>query len=138
MKIEGDFINDKEDDKNGFIKEYKEGILSTETEYLEEIPVRAKHYNKEGVLILDYKAKWIKAYYDTGNLKKEGDYYYGFIGIMKEYYENGKLSFEGEAKDNKKWNGKVYDENGEIIDEIKDGKSLKNKDKEEEKMKKDK
>ena len=28
LKIEGDFINDKEDDKNGFIKEYKEGILS--------------------------------------------------------------------------------------------------------------
>ena len=129
LKIEGDFINDKEDYKNGFIKEYEKGILSTETEYRDKVPIRAKHYNEKGVLILDYKDKWIKTYYDNGNLKDEGDYYYGYIGILKEYYENGKLSFEGEAKDSKKWNGKVYDENGEIIEEIKDGKSLKNNDK---------
>ncbi len=44
---------------------------------------------------------------------------------MKEYYENGKILFEGELKKSERWNGKVYDENGEIIDEIKEGKSLK-------------
>ena len=44
---------------------------------------------------------------------------------MKEYYEKGKILFEGESKENARWNGKVYDENGEIIDEIKEGKSLK-------------
>ena len=44
---------------------------------------------------------------------------------MKEYYENGKILFEGESKENERWNGKVYDENGEIIDEIKEGKSIK-------------
>ena len=132
LEIEGDFIDDKADYKNGFIKEYENGKLSTETEYSGGIPFRAKHYNKEGIVILEYKDKWIKEYYDNGNLKAEGEYYAGYIGIIKEYYENGKILFEGEVKDNVWWNGKVYDENGEIIDEIKDGKSLNNKDKVEE------
>ena len=132
LKIEGDFIDDKADYKNGFIKEYENGKLSTETKYSGGIPLRAKHYNKEGIIILEYKDKWIKEYYDNGNLKAEGEYYAGYIGIIKEYYENGKILFEGEAKDNVWWNGKVYNENGEIIDEIKDGKSLNNKDKVEE------
>lgn len=136
LEIEGDFINDKADYKNGFIKEYdKNGKLFSETQYSDEIPLRAKHYNEEGNVILDYKDKEIKEYYDNGNLRKEGDYYAGYNGMTKEYYENGKILFEGEEKDNERWNGKIYGENGEIIDEIKDGKSLKNKDKEKKKKK---
>ena len=129
LKIEGDFIKDKINYKNGFIKEYEDGKLSTETEYLDEIPLRAKHYNKEGIAILEYQDSKCKDYYDNGKLKQEGDYYYGYNGIMKKYYENGKLLFEGEVKNNKRRNGKEYDENGEIIDEIKNGESLKYKNK---------
>ena len=39
----------------------------------------------------------------------------------KEYYLNSKLEFEGEYLFNKKWNGKGYDKNGNIIYEIKNG-----------------
>ena len=139
MEIEGDFIDDKYDNKNGFIKEYKNGKLFSETQYLEGVPLRAKHYNEKGNVIMEYAEKWIKQYYDNGNLKIEGDYYAGFNGIMKKYYENGKLLFEGEAKENEWWNGKEYDENGEIIYEIKDGKSLKKKkDEDGEEIKEDK
>ena len=98
MKIEGDFINDEEDDKNGFIKEYKEGILSTETEYLEEIPVRAKHYNEEGVLILDYKAKWIKTYYDNGNLKKKGIIIMDLLELWKNIMKMENYHLKGKQR----------------------------------------
>ena len=39
----------------------------------------------------------------------------------KEYYNNGKLRFEGEYLDHKKWNGKGYDEQGNIIYELING-----------------
>ena len=53
LKIEGDFIDDKEDYKNGFIKVYENGKLFIETKYLEGIPLRAKHYNEEGIVIME-------------------------------------------------------------------------------------
>ena len=36
-------------------------------------------------------------------------------------YINGKLEFEGEYLNNKKWNGKGYDENGNIMYELFNG-----------------
>ena len=55
-------------------------------------------------------------------LKFEGEYSNGEkIGKGKEYYQNGKLRFEGEYLNGKKWNGKVYDSNGNLAFEIKDG-----------------
>ena len=39
-------------------------------------------------------------------------------GKAKEYYEKGKIKFEGEYLNNKKWNGKGYDSNGNIIYEL--------------------
>ena len=42
-------------------------------------------------------------------------------GKGKEYYFNKKLFFEGEYSNDKKWNGKGYDENGNIIYELING-----------------
>ena len=40
---------------------------------------------------------------------------------MKKYYNNGKLRFEGEYLYNKKWNGKGYEENVNVINELING-----------------
>ena len=59
--------------------------------------------------------------YKYGKLIFEGEYLNGLRnGKVKEYYINiinKKLTllFEGEYKNGKKWNGKGYDENGNII-----------------------
>ena len=42
-------------------------------------------------------------------------------GKGKEYDENNKLIFEGEYKNSKRWNGKGYDINGNIIYELNNG-----------------
>ena len=53
----------------------------------------------------------------------KGEYLYGERnGKGSEYFRNGKLQFEGEYINGKKWNGKGYDEKGNIEFEIKDGK----------------
>ena len=41
----------------------------------------------------------------------------------KDYYRGGKLEFEGEYLFNNKWNGKGYDENDNIIYDLKNGNS---------------
>ena len=52
----------------------------------------------------------------------EGEYLKGKKnGKGKEYYFNGKLKFEGEYLNNNKWNGKGYNENGNIIYELING-----------------
>ena len=43
-------------------------------------------------------------------------------GKEGEYYSNGNLQFEGEYLNGKRWNGKVYDNNKNLICEIKYGK----------------
>ena len=109
MKAEGDFLDDKLDEKNGFVKEYVNEKSFIEIQYSEGASLRAKHYNEKSLVIIEYAEKWIKRYYDNGNIKIEEDYFAGFNGIMKEYYENGKILFEGESKENERWNGKGKD-----------------------------
>ena len=43
-------------------------------------------------------------------------------GKAIEYFKGGKTRFEGEYLNNRKWNGKGYNANGEVIYEIKNGK----------------
>ena len=79
-----------------------------------------------------------KEYYTNGIIKYEGTYLNGEKnGNGKEYYYSharrfhGKINekeneesiifFEGEYLNGKKWNGKGFDKNGEIIFELKDG-----------------
>ena len=60
--------------------------------------------------------------YVNGKFFFEGEYLNGEIkGKGKEYFFNGKLRFEGEYSNNKRWNGKGYDENGNIMYELFNG-----------------
>ena len=64
----------------------------------------------------------MKEFFDDGQLLFVGEYVKGKRnGKGKEFYDNGKLLFEGEYINGKKWNGKVYNKNGNIELEIKDG-----------------
>ena len=64
-------------------------------------------------------------YWNTGQLRFEGQYLNELRnGNGNEYYNNGKLKFEGEYLYGKRWNGKGYDIENNIIYEIKDGKGL--------------
>ena len=99
-------------------------------------------YNKEMqkkmcINILDYKSS-SKAYiiYESKGKGKEyiinndkliyeGEYINGERnGKGKEYYDDNKIKFEGEYLYGKRWNGKGYDIENNIIYEIKDGKGL--------------
>ena len=53
-------------------------------------------------------------------MKFEGDFLYSYKLRGIEYI-NGQLEFEGEYFFDKKWNGKGYDENGNIIYELING-----------------
>ena len=64
-----------------------------------------------------------KEYNDKGKVLYEGEYLNGKRnGKGKVYYSDGKLLYEGEFLNNKKWNIKEYDKNGNIINELKNGK----------------
>ena len=54
----------------------------------------------------------------------EGKYLYSHL-LSGKFYSDGKLRYEGEFLYNKKWNGKEYDEMGNLLFEIKDGKKKK-------------
>ena len=128
LKFEGEYLNNKEwigtgydengnikyklnNDKNGNVKEYDEGELVFEGQYINgKRHGKGKEYNYQGYLLF------------------EGEYLNGKRnGKGKEYYWNsGKLEFEGgylNDNDNK-WNGKGYDFFGNILYELKDGKGL--------------
>ena len=63
-----------------------------------------------------------KEYYNNDNLMFEGEYLNGRRNRKgKEYYRNGKLMFEGEYLNGKRWNGKGYNNDSNIVFEIKDG-----------------
>ena len=102
--FEGEYLNGKR--LNGKVKEYNNnGKLKFEREYLN------GERNGKG-----------KEYYCNGNLLFEGEYLNRERnGKGKEYYYNGKLLFEGEYLNGKRWNGKVYNKDGIIDFEIKNG-----------------
>ena len=90
-----------------------------------------KEYNRFGKLIFEgnylfgKKNGKINEYYDFGKIKFEGEYFFGTKnGHVKEYYDNGKIKFEGEYLYGKKWNGKGYDNKGNIIYELEKGKGI--------------
>ena len=61
-----------------------------------------------------------KEYNCNGKLIFEGEYLYNWRRRGKEYIKNN-LEYEGEYSFNKKWTGNGYDENGNIIYELKNG-----------------
>ena len=107
IKFEGEYFNGE---KNGFGKLYSSGgdtiFIKYKGEYL-----NGKMNGK------------VKLYDDEGNLYFEGENGYK-NGKGKEYYSDKKLKFEGEYLNGSQWNGKQFDENGNIIFEIKNGSGL--------------
>jgi len=113
----------------GLIKEYdEEGYLTIfEGEYLNgQRHGKGKEYYYDDKL--EFEGEYLngkgsgrgKEYYINGKLKFEGEYLYSFY-LKGKYYINDRLEFEGEFKCNKKWNGKGYDANGNIIYELTNG-----------------
>ena len=115
LQREGGYLNWK---KNGKWIVYKDdSTLGGETEYLNgKYNGKDKTYYDSG----EKKGKQ-KNYYPNGDLKCEIE----FVN-NEEYgkkYINGRLEFERKFKDWYKWDGKGYDENGNIIYELFNGNS---------------
>ena len=98
LKYEGEFLNGKINWKG---KEYcGNSELKFEDEYLNgDKHEKGKEYNVYGYLIF------------------EGEYLYDFR-LKVKLFKNGKFEYESEYLNNKKWNGKGFDENGNIIYEL--------------------
>ena len=63
--------------------------------------------------------------YEYGQLFFEGEYLNGKRnGKGKEYYSNGNLLFKGEYLNGKEWEGEGYNENNNIVYELKGGKGF--------------
>ena len=63
-----------------------------------------------------------KEYGSEGKLSYEGEYINGKKnGNGKEYFSNGNIKFEGIFKEDMKWEGKGYNNNGDLEYELKDG-----------------
>ena len=77
----------------------------------------------EGEYLNDKRNGKGKEYDYKGELIFEGEYLYNYRRKGKEYIKE-KLEYEGEYLNEKKWNGKGYDENNNIIYELKEGKGL--------------
>ena len=149
--INGEYNNNKTKLNNKFhVKLYKykfTGELLYSDPYLNDRNIKGKIYdssnnlidkltNGKGIIkvydennILKYEGEYLsgkkhgkgKEYYNNGKLKYEGEYLYG-VYLKGKFYVNGKLEYEGEYFFNKKWNGIGYDENGNIIYKLKNGK----------------
>ena len=137
--FEGEYLNGKRNGIGKGIEELESYTLIFEGEYFNDKIWNGKIYQEEykffaennsiGEKELVYEIKEgngnVKIYNIFGkNLLIEVEFKNGELnGKYKEYYHvNGNLLFEGEYKNGKKWNGKGYDKNGNIIFEINNGK----------------
>ena len=103
LEFIGDYLNGK---KNGKGKEYNR--------FTEELEYECEYINGK-------KTGKGKEYYENGEIRFEGEFLYDYR-LKGKLYINKKLEYEGEFLYNKKWNGKGYDENCNIIYELKNGK----------------
>ena len=125
--ISGKFITFENNGK-GKIYNINNGNIIFEGEYLNgEKNGKGKEYYYNGILKYDgeylngYKSGKGKEYYDNGDIRFEGEYLYGHI-IKGKLYINKRLEYEGEYLFYRKWNGKGFNENGNVIYTIKNGK----------------
>lgn len=102
---------------------YEFGILKTWAEIKNRKSVSQKKWNEKGVVTLDYKLpKYLKTFYDNGNLKEEysGTLYRGTDtirvdnGTKMRYYENGNIQAQMEIKNRKKISEKRWYESGNL------------------------
>ena len=100
LRYEGEYLNGE---KHGKGKEYFRGVLVFEGEYLNG---KRKGQGKE--------------YYEDSKIRFEGEYLYEFL-VKGKLYLNKKLEYEGDYLYLTKFNGKGYDENGNVIYELING-----------------
>ena len=130
--FEGEYLNGK---KHGNGKEYdffyEEKIFEGEYKNGKKWNGKIFFLDKFSYELKDGKGIVKNYYYRSEMLSFEGGYINGeFNGKCKEYFDEDeddddvdeKLLFEGEYKNGKKWSGKGYDINGNIIYELKNGK----------------
>ena len=119
LKYEGEYLNGKRHGK-GKIYSYP-CDLEFEGEFLNGKKWSGKGYDNKNNVIYNIKE-------GKGNIKEnyfEGEYLNGEKnGKGKEYYSNGVIRFEGEYLKGKRWTGKGYDEQNNLIYELKDGKGF--------------
>ena len=120
-------INELKEGK-GYVKKYnKNNILLAESDFKNGV-INGKgkeYYNNgtlgfEGELLNGYKTGKCKLYSENGNLAFEGEFLYD-QPIKGKRYINKKLEYEGEFLNFVKYNGKGYDEKGNIAYELKNG-----------------
>ena len=122
--FEGEYKNGKRNGKGKelcfnkykeFEGEYRNGIRWIGVEY---------DYDENIINKINYEEELYKEYYKNELKKFEGESINGKKnGKGKEFFnnDNNKLMFEGYYLNNKKWNGKGYDINGNIIYELING-----------------
>ena len=109
--FEGEYLNKK---RNGKGKEYKNNKIIFEGEYLNGKRIgMGKEYNEFGKVIFEGEyfynnRKKGRKYYDLGGKS-------GFDLLFSFFEKKQKLEFEGEFKFDKKWYGKGYDEQYNLI-----------------------
>ena len=121
--FEGEYLNGK---RNGKGKEYESYSVIFEGEYKDNKKWTGKGLKDNKLIyeIKDGKGIFRKYFKKSNYLLLEGEYINGELnGKCKEYFNSGNLIFEGEYKYGKKWNGKGYDIDGNIIYELNNGKS---------------
>ena len=113
----------------GIIKIYDNSTLLLEGKILNgELNGKIKEFDEKGKLIsegeyINGKRNGICIEYYNGEKLSEIEYLYDYKIKGKEYFQR-KLEYEGEYYNDKKWNGKGYDEKGNIIYELNNGNGL--------------
>ena len=132
IEFEGEYLNGE---KNGKGKEYYDkNILKFEGEYSNGFRNgKGKEYycyyvqcdknplKFEGEFLNGKRNGKGKEFNKDGELEFEGEYLYGYRRKGKEYVQK-RLEYEGEYLFYRKWNGKGFNENGNVIYAIKNGK----------------
>jgi len=112
MLFEGNYLNGK---RNGEGKEYYDTEdLKFKGEYLNGKKWNGKGYDRKGYILYELKN-------GNGFVREYDDYDYGLV--YEGEYGYG-IGFDGELLNGKKWNGKLYDIDGNLICELKWGKGL--------------
>ena len=123
--FKGEYLNGK---RNGLGKEYYDNILLFEGEYLNGKKWNGKGYNKNGNIsyelkngngfMKEYNGKdkiYFEGYYKNGEKNGKGTDY------LTDYHF---VVFDGEYYNGFKWNGRIYDKEGNVKFEIKKGKAF--------------
>ena len=129
VKFEGEYLNGKKWNGKGYNKyqlqmfEIKDGkgYVKENIDCFEDLIFYGEYLNGEK----NGKGEIYSYGIYHNNLVFEGEYLNNKRnGKGKEYFSDGNVKFEGEYLNGKKWNGKGYNQNNEIIYELKNGKGI--------------